>query len=443
MQQTSLRWLILSLGLWMSVSGVLVGCSNLQEASEQESNNGASASQSTEASGLNLASSSDDVRTIQLYRDGQERQLPILALRSASESLTLEFDLMVPNGRPLSIYFYHADRDWRRDLSPAEYLASFQHDDLIDYIPSRSTEVPYTHYVYQFPNDDIDFRVSGNYILRITEQGQRNRVLFERPFFVTEEAGPLQLGIQDVIVSGQRQPSDQPIARFTPPPDLQGDPFQYDVCFVRNGQLEAARCTDRPRLAEQPLLEFDLLRERAFAPAMADYFLDMANLNLGNSIERIDRAVSPFHVILKPDYARFSGTPLAPLLEGQIVVQDVVRDVANPDIEAEYVRARFSFVPPDEQPLGGEVVVAGSFSDGRYGDDYRMQWVSKRSRYEGEVLLKQGHYEYYYGSDDPALQKVLRETFIRTRDRYTAFVYYSDVRLQTDRLLAVQGVRTQ
>lgn len=418
------------------LSGILVlaGCTGSQESQSEEA-----ASDSTRATrapeGPDLAATSEAVRTIQLYRGADERRMPVLALRDRGDRLTLEFDLMEAAGRPLSVYFYHADRFWRRDLSPAEYMDSFQNDNLLDYTPSRGTAVAYTHYEYRFPNDNVRFRMSGNYILRVTEQGRPSEVLFERPFFVSEEAGPLALRIEDVPVSGQRQPSDRPAALFTPPSDLQGNPFQYETCFVRNGRLDTARCTDRPRLARQPDLEFDLYYDDAFVPTTADYFLDVSNLRSGGQIERTDRTQAPYRVWLEPDYAQFPGTAGAPSLDGQIVVDGAVRDVGVPDVEAEYVTTRFSFVPPGEQPLAHAVRLRGTF-----GATVPMEWVAARGRYEGEVLIKQGFYEYHYRSRDPALRELLRRTMPPARDRYTAFVYYTDRSLNTDRLLAVQTV---
>lgn len=441
MRKVVIQWSIAA--LLMGAIGVgLVGCRGAQEAQENGDSEEAQTQRTSEAE-LRLASSQDNVRTIQLYRGSNERNLPIISLQQSSAALTLEFDLMEPSGRPFSVYFYHADRTWRRDLSPSQYLSSFQNDNVLDYTSSRGTDVDYVHYEYQFPNDNIDFRISGNYIVRVTEQGQEDQVLFERAFFITEQAGPLELGVDDIVVSGQRQPSDQPIARFTPPSQLQGDPFQYETCFVRNAQFDKARCSSRPRLSDLPALEFNLLRERAFAPATSNYFLDLSNLNVGGSVERIDRSVSPYRVLLAPDHARFANTPLAPRLNGQTVVGDVVRDAGTPDVEGQYVTVRFGFVPPEEQPFSREVVVAGSFTGGQYDDDYRMRWVPERGRYEGEVLLKQGQYEYYYDSADPALQRVIRESLPPMQEQYTAFVYYSDHSLSTDRLVAVQSVQTK
>lgn len=425
----------------LMLGGLLGGCGSTQQTGSEDGTSGTSSS-SLDRSGLGLAPADSSIRTIQLYRGRDEAHLPIASLRPDQEPLTLEFDLLSDSGRPLSVYFYHADRTWRRDLSPPQYMDGFQHDNLLDYTPSRGTDVRYTHYTYRFPNDDIDFLISGNYIVRVTEQGQPNDVLFERAFFLTEEATPLEVGIENVMVSGQRQPSEIPFARFTPPPSLQGDPFKYDVCFARNGQFGAARCADRPNLGQQPELEFDLVRNEAFAPVSADYFIDMGTLRPNQYIQRVDRSARPPRVLIEPNYARFPGTPLARSLRGQIIVEGAVRDVGTPDIEAEYVRTRFSFVPPNEQPMGGRLAVAGSFSGGGVRPENEMTWVPERGRYEADVLLKQGQYEYQYESPDSAVQATLQESLSSSPNRsYTVFVYYNDVTRNTDRLLAVRTVQ--
>lgn len=432
MRFSSGRWIGLSVGV--VVLGLLAGC-KMTEQTEEEADSSPS-QQST--MGPDVQSPSEDVRTIQLYRGTDERNLPSMSLAS-SESLTLEFDLMARQGRPLSIYFYHADRTWRRDLGDSQILESFQNDRLTDYRTSRGTDVPYVHYVYRFPNDDIRFRLSGNYVLRITERGRRDSVLFEQPFFVTEESGTLRLGATSHVVPSQRWPSIQPEVRYTPPSEIRGDPFGYSVCFVRNGRLPNARCVDRPQLVSQPQLEFRLERERAFAPVTADYGLDLGTLRAARQIARIDRTVSPVDVFLDPDYARFAEDTPNPALNGQILVRGALGNRADPALTAEYVEATFAFVPSNQRPYGNELVVTGSFSGMDPDRGTTMEWVRTRNRYEGTVLLKQGHYQYFYATSDPALAKEVGRTQRRRTSTYTAFVYYRDAQYDTDRLLRVNG----
>ena len=433
-----LRW---SLLLLLVCVGAACSAPRESDEGEREPPNRRSAAIEDEPVALGLKAASDAVQTIQLY-GAQEDALPILPLRG-SQKLTLEFDLMDRAGRPLSVYFYHADRSWQRDLFASEYLTSFHRDDLFTYELSRGTLVDYAHYTYRFPNQSIGFRISGNYILRVTEQGDEDAVLFERPFLVNEDATSARLGIDNVLVAGQGFPSNQPVLTFTPPPSLAGNVFDYNVCFVQNGQLASARCADNPSLTQQPDLLFFLQPERAFHPAGADYFLDLGNLNVSLEIDRTDFTAQPYRVILKPDYARFPDNGAGPLLSGQSVVSGAVRGVGQADTEGEYVETTFRFVPDGEQPLGGDLYVVGSFNGWQVDLGRALEWVPEEGYYEGTLLIKQGQYEYRYTSPDPRVRRALRNPLPRPENTYAAFVYYSDASLSTDRLLAAQSVRAR
>jgi hypothetical protein len=375
---------------------------------------------------------------VQLYR-GSPRSLPVYTLGSG-ETLTLAFDLLTDRTRPLSVSFAHADRTWRRDLSPSQYMASFSNDTIVDYRRSQGTGVPYVHYRYTFPNDDIRFRISGNYIVRVTEQGRPDAVLFERVFFIDETTGALDLRGESLVVTGQRQPSIRPVARFTPPDALRGDPFGYDVCFVRNGRWNGARCSSRPLLAERPALLFELDRRDAFAPRALSYALDLSALRPGGEIERIDRSTVPYCVLLQPDAAQFPDTDV--LQNSQLGGPEVeAAGRLEPDITAEYVRTTFAFVPPNEQPLTRAPVLRGTFTDPPPARGPSLRWVARRQRYEGAVLLKQGRYRYEYELRAADRASLRRQAAPVTSDVYTTFVYYRDPSRNTDRLLSVGAFR--
>ncbi len=429
---------LLGLCLCATLLGLPAGC----KSTEQQNDEDPSSPSARTAIQPEFVAPGESVRTVQLYQGDNERSLPVVTLNGGT-ALTLEFDLMAEQGRPLSIYFQHADRQWRRDLSASQILESFQDDRLLEYRPSQGTEVPYVHYQYSFPNDDIRFQISGNYILRVTERGRRDSVLFEQPFFVAEERGGLRLGAEMINIPGQRAPSFRPIARYTPPSEIRGDPLGHTVCFVRNGRLTDTRCEDRPLLASQPELEFELERDRAYAPTTADYQLDLSELRATTQIASVDRTRSPFRVMLDADYARFGENPGQSTSPGQPIVRGAFPNQLNPALSAEYVETTFAFVPSDERPYGSSLVVSGSFSgmDARRGT--RMEWNATQGQYEGTVLLKQGTYQYFYSTDDPALTKQVRATQPRLTGTYTAFVYYQDARHNTDRLLRVSGFTPQ
>lgn len=381
--------------------------------------------------GPRLAPDAVEVGQVLLYRGDDERQWPILLLGSR-DVLTLRFDLLADQGRLLSVYFYHADYTWRRDLLPIEYLDTFARDDLTAYIPSEHTAIPYQHYTYRFPNETIRFRLSGNYILRVTEQGQEDAVLFERAFFVVEGKTQVEVSLEDFL-GAQAFPVVQPLARFRPPAEMSRAGFDYVVCFARNGAFEAMRCGQRALLDESPVLSF--LLEEPFPPEPADYFLNLSVLQAGGQIERIDRLMPP-SVWLAPDYVRFGGSDMDPLLAGQSVVGSVVRDApGDPHWTAEYVRVHFRLQP--ERPWPQSVWVTGSFTGWMVRPAYRLRWNSDQRCYEGEALIKQGWHAYRYVLEGARLGRANAEALPRFENIYTAFVYYRDVSRGSYRLLGV------
>lgn len=413
------------------------GCAGSKETEDRPARSAAARDHTV--AGPELARAAEEVATVQLYPDDREASIPVLSMAEGNR-MTLRFDLLANRGRPLSVYFYHADRNWQRDLMPAEFLGSFHRDDLLDYEPSAGTEIDYYHYSYRFPNESIQLRVSGNYILRVTEQGMEDEVLFERAFFVAEQSIPAEMTTEYVLTGGQGYTSTQPYLLFTPSGVSAANPNDYSACFVRNGRFQEARCSTRPSLIESPSIQFYLPPEYSFRAEAADFFLDLSTLQVGRQIERIDFTASPFSVLLEPDYARFGGTGTDPLLYGQPVVQSVVRDRSSPDVGAEYVEVQFAMVPPDELPYAQGVYVVGGFNDWRADASSRMTWNSGEGRYEGSVLMKQGTYEYTYWSRDARLRTSMNEAPPRPENAYQAFIYYDDIRVGTQRLLAVTGV---
>ncbi len=409
-----------------------MACAGARESGRQGSRAAQRPAPTVSTVGPELQPDAETVGQVQLYQGDDERQWPILLL-GGRDVLTLRFDLLSEQGRPLSIYFYHADYAWRRDLMPIEYLEAFARDDLTDYAPSEHTAIPYQHYVYRFPNDNIRFRLSGNYILRVTEQGQEEAVLFERPFFVVE--GRTRVEVSPANFPGaQAFPSVQLMARFRPPDELAGAVFDYVVCFARNGAFEAMRCSRRALLDEQPVLSF--LLEEPFPPEPADYLLDLSVLRPGGQIERVERSAVPPEVWLAPDYVRFGGSDTDPLLAGQSVIGAVVRDApGDPHRTAEYVRVHFRLEP--ERPWRQPLWLVGSFSGWLRRPSYRMRWDPDRRRYAGEALVKQGWHAYRYVLDGVRSVRANAGALPRSENIYTAFVYYRDASRGSDRLLGI------
>jgi hypothetical protein len=420
----------------------LTGCAPSEETARQP---GPQRAAGAGVTGFTPAASDHRVHTVQLYRTGRESAMPVFTLGSG-QTLTLEFD-MLDDGRggPVSVYFYHKDRFWNRQLMSVEYLRGFQSDDIRDFEQSAGTRLRYTHYTYRFPNRTIDFTRSGNFILRVTEPGDERAILFERAFFISEETAEVDLAIQSGLGAGIGGPFLQPVARVRPPAQFASPIFEYDVCFARNGRFDVTRCADEPTLLGASLYQFFLPRQRSFGPPGPRYPLDLSVLGAGPQVAAVDLSTTPFRITLSPDDARFSTAFFDDdLLTGQSIVRAAVRDASRPATDAEYVETTFQYVPQDQEPAAGAVILSGSFNGWAIDPRFALTWDDGDRVYRGQFLIKQGLHAYTYFVDDPVEQERReRSADLGIPSVYTAMVYLHDPAYNTDRLVSVQNVLGQ
>ncbi len=387
-----------------------------------------------------LARTADEVKTIQLFRTGDESSLPIASLNSGG-TLTLAFDILEEgSGGPLSVYFYHADRSWRRDLLPSEFLRSFLSDDIRRYEISAATEVRYVHYSYQFPNDNIGFLTSGNYIIRVAKQGYEDQPLFERAFYVSEDAAEIAIAFRSGLsTSGSLL---HPVVQVEPGPTLDGvQAFDYAACFVRNGRFEQTRCAPEPSVIDLAQMQFYLPRGQAFEADEQLYEVNLGLLQVGPQISGVDFSTSPFAARLDLDYARFGSESNEAALTGQPVIDEVYLDGGPSSTQAEYVSVEFRYVPENEQQAVGSVIVTGAFNNWQVDPQNSLTWVPETGQYEGSLLLKQGLYLYNYAVDGSAATS--NQNIVAQQNLYTALIYVFDPTRRTDRLIAFRSALVQ
>lgn len=431
--------LIIGGAILASLTLIASGCRSSEETSEEgEGGRRRSVPAQPEINfvNLDLQRQADVASTVQLYRGVQETSLPILAMRPV-ETLTLEFDLLVRDGRPLRIEFRHADRRWQDDyLNPTLYMRRQSVDTITEYRESRTSASTYVHYRYRFPNDAIGFKLSGNYVLTVLDPGRDERVLFERPFVVSEEEADVAFELRGVPIPGASGVWNQPYLVLDPRPFSQRDIYDYGACFVKNVRFDLGRCAGRPSLFEAPFVTFDLEPRASFEPEPDLHLLDISELRSGIGIEEVYFDKEPYEVNLVADLADM-GSPEPTIQNGQSAVRAFVTDVSNPAFESEYVLTHFTYIPYREERAGGPVVIQGSFNGWALDERNKLVWIEEEKHYQGAILIKQGRHAYQYFVSGP--RPPSQGTFA-PESSYTALLYYYDPIRHTDRLLAVRTV---
>jgi len=373
------------------------------------------------------------VGAFQLHAEGEEASLPVIGL-TGGDRLRLEFDVVGQEfGSALEVSFVHTDRQGQVDLLPNEYLTRFETDRIDDYQrSSTASQVPYVHYSYAFPNETVEFGVSGNY--RVVVRDFEGRRLIDAPFFVSEQLADVELFFGSTVQGGSVGFATQPAVRLRPDRRLQEfDGSLYTVCFGRAGRTDRFRCAPEPSLLDLALYQFYLPREAAFAEEAPLFELDLGYLAPNGEIAEVDRAATPPTALLELDYLEFGGEVRQAVLATATLIDGAFRDVGRADVDAQYVRTTFQLVPPGGRQSSRRVYVVGPFNGWTPSPATEMAWNAAAGRYQATILLKQGRYVYGYVGDRA------QTPGLGAPSLFTAYVYLADPRRFTDRLIAVQS----
>jgi hypothetical protein len=412
--------------------GCFSGCVSTEEAQDSVP------STATEKPASQIASTkaNEQVQSVQLFAGGDQRALPAVEMNSV-ESLTLAFDWMDDQARPFTVYFYHLDRNGKRDLQPIDYMSRLQADEIYDYKRSSLTNVPYFHYRYTFPNDKIQFRLSGNYLIRVCEQGQENRVLFEQQFWLYENLVEPKVRMERFLTGQGSFPSFGPTTTVHISPQLSRDPFEFTVCFMPNKRVEQMRCSDRPYIGAMPDVEYRLDRSNAF-PLETDWrMLDMRWLNTNRQIEVVDKSTRPFEVKLFSQSQHIERFNQSEELVSKSFFEAQDRDVRQSDIMGQYAKVLFTFAPTSAKPYAAPIYLLGSFNNWQKTPESEMKWQEEKGVYTALATLKQGKYEYRFASSNAQIDASFQNAGLNVVNTMNTFVYYRDRYYNTDRLVGI------
>ena len=126
----------------------------------------------------------DGIGSVQLTVGPDQLSKPIGTL--GVDEFLISFDDLELETRHLKYTFIHCTYDWKwSQMNPIEYIEGFMEEDITTYDHSFNTIEPYIHYQASFPNENISFTKSGNYVLYVYDDTPDNPILTRR-FMVLE-----------------------------------------------------------------------------------------------------------------------------------------------------------------------------------------------------------------------------------------------------------------
>lgn len=387
-----------------------------------------------------------NVKTVRLYKMNWEQGDPVIALGSG-EQLEMHWDVL---NAPITNFQYriiHCNKDWKMsNLNEMEYLDGFNDNYVNYYENSFNTFQNFTHYAVAFPNDQIDFKKSGNYAVIIYPEGYENDPIITRRFYVTEGGFTLEPDIHypsDVEERYYKQEVDYNI--YFNSQEIT-NPYDNVHVFISQNHREDNLCTGiEPNFVKENQLVYNYEKCNVFEGGNEFRHLDLTtHLSKTAHVREYDLRGDTIHAILLNDMRRqFKQYVQYNDIDGRYIIKTL--NGSDYHLESQYVLVHF-YLPYDKPLSDGDLYVFGEMSDWKIKDDFRMYYNSESKTYYANIWLKQGYYNYnylfvpHYGETN---LETVEGSHFDTENEYIFRVYYSDPQNFYDRLMLYEVVRSR
>jgi len=383
-----------------------------------------------------------NIKTVEMYRSGWRLSPPIRNLRDTS-SLILEFDDLADETSHYTYTLIHCSAGWEpSDINNTEYISGLPENEIRDYRFSRNALQNYKHYKLSLPNEDIQPKLPGNYILFVYKDFDQEQPVLTRRFYIVDPLVHIKPDVHrtdnvkfiattqevDFTIDYQQIQSEDPRRNF-----------KVTVC--QNLNYTTAITDLLPKYIQPGELIYNFEEENLFQGGSEFRHFDTKSLKFNSDRIREIRFERPLkHIFLLPDIPKaFSSYEFQEDINGKYLVK--WDDAFDSDTEADYVMVHFMLNTRDSIP-GSDVFLFGALTAWKPAEDNKCQYNPANQSYEINLLLKQGYYNYAYVTRRRSDQKLdlteIDGNHFETENDYYIFVYYHDIRERFDRLVGLE-----
>ena len=383
---------------------------------------------------------SDRFKTLRTQVEGRELFPPIIDLNT-NEHITISFDEMTEEVSYLQYSLVHCNADWRPSaLSDLEYLDGFNTNPIEEFDFSMATFAHYVHYSLTLPNEDVQFKVSGNYVLLVYPENEPERVLLQVCFSVYENnilVAPSVTSRTDIDYNREHQQVSVTLNANNY--RIQNPYNELKVSVTQNGRRDNEVIVNRPLRIQGSQIFFDHDRNLIFEAGNEFRRFEMvATRYAGLGVSNIYHFDPYYHVELTPVKPRSESSYLYDQTQnGRFVIRQ--SGASNSDTEADYFVVHFTL---DSDPIpGGKIYIDGELTNHLYSPYNEMVYNPQTEQYEKTLLLKQGSYNYQYlflpDGARTATAAPVEGNYYQTVNEYLVKVYHRAPGERYDRLIGI------
>ncbi len=384
----------------------------------------------------------DNIKSVRIHKKEWEVSYPIIKLNSG-EQIYLSFDDLEGDVKNYSYTVVHCNADWTpSNLFPSDYIDGFYENPVRNYRFSFNTFLPYTHYTLTLPNEDIDFKLSGNYVVKVFKNSDPSDIVLTRRFFVNESAVHINAVARQPLLPEHRKTGHQIDFTVSHPDHPIRDPYsEINITVTQNNRWDNALTGLVPTFVKTNEIVYENEEKNYFPGGNEFRTFDIQSMrHQSEFVRNIEFGNDGFDVYLTDDRSRKNNYRFHhEEINGKYVIR--TRDESNDATDSEYAKVHFSL--SQETPFdNGDVYVMGELSHWNFYPWNRMEYNYETRAYELTMLLKQGYYNYKYvfleEGSEKADAELLEGNFYQTENDYIVYVYHREPGSRYDRLIGVQ-----
>jgi len=374
---------------------------------------------------------SGNIRTVQILVEGKPFSNPMFTLGSQADALELHFDDLNGGFEAYNYTLIHCNADWTpSNLFQNQYLEGYFEDQIVQNSPSINTIQKYTHYQLMLPNANMQFKVSGNYLLYVYSNFDKYKPVLTRRFMVIQTSFSVIPYLRRASKPSEIFSSHELDFDINTNGVRVFNPFEEVKVVIRqNGRSDKDVAGILPLFIRDNLLSYDYADRNVFKAGNEFRKVDLRSLRFrGDGVAAFEITETGNFVEMRVDESRASRRYLFfEDINGRYLIQNMEGRDGRTD--GDYMTVKFMLAPPGGTAAGGKVYVLASFGDWMANADTEMYFNYDSGLYEKEFFLKQGFYDYIYGFKPDGAKLVddnwFEGSYEETENDYEIFVYHN------------------
>lgn len=388
--------------------------------------------------------SNKQIKTLQVRVAGEPFSNPYITLGGA-DRIEINFDALNSSSGGYAYSITHCNADWTQSsLSPIEYMSGFQGTSLEDFANSMGTTVSYTNYRLLLPNEDTQFKVSGNYAVTVYPADNPSQPVFTACFSIVE---PL-VGVAATVSGNTDIDTNETHQQVSFMINNKNFPITFPqsdlkIWVYQNNRRDNAVTGLQPMSILDNQIAYTNNQKLIFDAGNEYRRMEFLSTSYnGMHVQSISFHNPYYHVELMTDHIRSHQTyQYDQDQDGRYFIR--CSNCNDPDTEADYYIVHFT-LDADELP-GGSVYLNGELVNNLFDPTSKMDYNPQSQQYEKSLLLKQGsyNYQYLYVADGQTKGQTgpIAGNYYQTQNEYSIYVYYCPISARYDRLIGVTTIR--